>query len=249
MKSSFISLTCWLLPCLSLRPSCPALFLPQPNTAPDKDNAKLWSPPAVICAKGIPARDFRGWGNSLLGSPFPRPSWPLVFWPHVNSWPSERQRIHGIHTYTPTTATKIRTNVCFLHFPLTTFKMLNSKCLESEQKLPWPWRSALLSNNLLFSLSKNKCAITSSPHIYMLNKLEKLRNRLSGRIFFILPVHFSVGHASRGITLIVSLHATANQGFLDSLICAYCQNMQSLDTVFRSEQCWGVMKRTCLSHL
>lgn len=80
----------WLLPCLSLRPSCPALFLPQPNTAPDKERAKLWSPPAVICAKGIPARDLRGWGNSLLGSPFPRPSWPLVFWPHVNSWPSER---------------------------------------------------------------------------------------------------------------------------------------------------------------
>lgn len=86
----------WLLPCLSLRPSCPALFLPQPNTAPDKDRAKLWSPPAVICAKGIPARDLRGWGNSLLGSPFPRPSWPLVFWPHVNSWPSERtEKQHG----------------------------------------------------------------------------------------------------------------------------------------------------------
>jgi len=27
----------------------------------------------------------------MLGSPFPRPSWPLVFWPHVNSWPSERE--------------------------------------------------------------------------------------------------------------------------------------------------------------
>lgn len=82
----------WFLPCLSFRPSCPALFLPQPNTAPDKERAKLWSPPAVICAKGIPARDLRGWGNSLLGSPFPRPSWPLVFWPHVNSWPSEREK-------------------------------------------------------------------------------------------------------------------------------------------------------------
>lgn len=87
-------------PCLSLRPSCPALFLPHPNTAPDKESAKLWSPPAVICARGIPARDFRGWGNSLLGSPFPSPSWPLVFRPHVNSWPSKWERTHRIHTST-----------------------------------------------------------------------------------------------------------------------------------------------------
>lgn len=85
----------WALPCLSLRPSWPALFLPQPNTAPDKERAKLWSPPAVICAKGIPARDLRGCGNSLLGSSLPRPSWPLVFWPHVNSWPSNRGKTHS----------------------------------------------------------------------------------------------------------------------------------------------------------
>lgn len=80
------------VPWLSLRPSCPALFLPHPNTAPDRERAKLWSPPAVIFARGIPARDLRGWGNSLLGSPFPSPSWPLVFWPHVNSCPSKWKR-------------------------------------------------------------------------------------------------------------------------------------------------------------
>lgn len=80
------------IPCISLRPNCPALFLPQPNTAPDKERAKLWSPPAMIFARGIPARDLRSWGNNLLGSPFPRPSWPLLFWPHVKSWPSKRER-------------------------------------------------------------------------------------------------------------------------------------------------------------
>lgn len=84
--------TSWLLPCVSLRPSCPALFFPQPNTAPDRERAKLWSPPAVIWAKGIPARDFRGWGKSLLGSSLPRPSCPLVFWPQVNSSPSEKEK-------------------------------------------------------------------------------------------------------------------------------------------------------------
>lgn len=91
---SLLNVCFWqlIIPCLSLRPSWPALFLPQPNTAPDRERAKLWSPPAVIFARGIPARELRGWGNSLLGSPFPRPSWPLEFLPHVNSWPSKRKR-------------------------------------------------------------------------------------------------------------------------------------------------------------
>ncbi len=83
------------LPCSSLRPSCPALFFPQPNTAPDSDRAKLWSPPALIWASGIPLRDLSGWGDRVLGSPFPKPSWPLEFSPHTNSWPSETRRTAG----------------------------------------------------------------------------------------------------------------------------------------------------------
>lgn len=36
-----------LIPRSSLSPSCPELFFPQPNTAPERERAKLWAPPAA----------------------------------------------------------------------------------------------------------------------------------------------------------------------------------------------------------
>ena len=77
------------LPVLSPSPSCPQSFLPQPNTPPDTERAKLCSPPAETWTRGSADRDRRCWGELAPSFLFPRPSWPLESWPHVYTWPSE----------------------------------------------------------------------------------------------------------------------------------------------------------------
>lgn len=78
----------FILPVLSPSPSCPQSFLPQPNTPPDTEVAKLCSPPAAIWTRGIADRDRRCWGELAPSFLLPRPSWPLESWPHVYTWPS-----------------------------------------------------------------------------------------------------------------------------------------------------------------
>lgn len=63
-----------LIPRSSLSPSCPELFFPQPNTAPERDRAKLWAPPAATWAKGIPSRDLTRCGLAWEGHSFPKPN-------------------------------------------------------------------------------------------------------------------------------------------------------------------------------
>ena len=76
------------LPVLSPSPSCPQSFLPQPNTPPDTERAKLCSPPAETWTRGSADRDRRCWGELVPSFLFPWPSWPLESWPHVYTWPS-----------------------------------------------------------------------------------------------------------------------------------------------------------------
>lgn len=85
------------LPFSSLRPSCPELFFPQANTAPERDKAKLWKPPAVTWANGIPSKDFTRCGLDWEVNPCPRPSWPWLFWPHVNNCPSGTQKLKSLN--------------------------------------------------------------------------------------------------------------------------------------------------------
>lgn len=103
----------FILPSLCPSPSCPRLFLPQPNTAPDTESAKLCSPPAAIRTSGTVDRDWRCWGETGSTLLCPTPSWPLEFWPHVYTWPSveESPWVCELHTAV------YRTVVCSLqHF-------------------------------------------------------------------------------------------------------------------------------------
>lgn len=79
-------------PLLSLRPSWPNLFRPQPNTAPERVRAKLWAPPADIWAKGIPCRDWMIWGVEMLCPFIPSPSCPYRFWPQEKTWPPMKRK-------------------------------------------------------------------------------------------------------------------------------------------------------------
>lgn len=75
-------------PFVSPSPSWPRSFLPQPNTPPDTERAKLCSPPAEIRTTGMEDRDRRCWGDSAPEFLLPRPSWPLESRPHAYTWPS-----------------------------------------------------------------------------------------------------------------------------------------------------------------
>lgn len=77
-----------ILPVLFPNPSCPQSFLPQPNTPPDTESAKLCSPPAATWTSGIRDRDGRCCGWSVQSLVRPTPSWPLESWPQVYTRPS-----------------------------------------------------------------------------------------------------------------------------------------------------------------
>lgn len=77
---------------MSPSPSCPRLFPPQPNTPPETERAKLWSPPAATWTRGSADRERRCWGESERRPLLPRPSWPLESRPHVYTWPPVEKR-------------------------------------------------------------------------------------------------------------------------------------------------------------
>lgn len=79
------------LPLVSLRPSCPNLFRPQPNTAPEMVRAKLCAPPTDIWANGIPCRDWIICGVEMLCPHIPNPSCPHWFWPQEKTWPPVKE--------------------------------------------------------------------------------------------------------------------------------------------------------------
>lgn len=90
----------FIIPVLFPNPSCPQSFLPQPNTPPDKERAKLCSPPAAIWTSGIRDIDRRCWGWLVQSSHCPTPSWPLEFLPHAYTWPAvEKQQWQVVGNY------------------------------------------------------------------------------------------------------------------------------------------------------
>lgn len=91
-------------PLVSLRPSWPNLFRPQPNTAPERVMAKLWAPPADSCAKGMPCKDCMIWGVEILDPCIPSPSCPNWFWPQEKTWPPIKRKI----TWTVNTKLRLR---------------------------------------------------------------------------------------------------------------------------------------------
>lgn len=75
-------------------------LFPQPNRAPEVDNAKLWASPAQIRPNGTPIRDDTGTGTGWLAVE-PIPNWPEEFSPQENRWPpkniSEHRYYHKIY--------------------------------------------------------------------------------------------------------------------------------------------------------
>lgn len=111
------------LPSSSLSPSWPALFMPQPKTAPERERAKLWAPPAATCANGIPSRDLTLCGLAWDGNSFPRPSCPWLFFPHVKNWPSEIKRWRVIQNGFNSTSLSKQTEALLLPTILTPYKL------------------------------------------------------------------------------------------------------------------------------
>lgn len=65
--------------------------LPQPNTAPNLEIAKVWFDPDAINAIGTPFKLVTTFGTDSIWEIWPSPSWPKLLAPQTNISPAKKK--------------------------------------------------------------------------------------------------------------------------------------------------------------